>query len=200
MADTKVFRLSGNLTLKDVAHALEDYLQTQKHLETEGVSQSETSYFIQARQPENWKKFRGMDKAVQIRLQVYGDSLSVDLGAGRWVDKLGAATVGYIVFAPLLLTAAIGAISQSNLPQDIFDFIQRYIFLGKPLDINDFAEKPQEEPPAPRCPGCGEALPEGAKFCPNCGRPAAQKACPVCGAAPAGEGAKFCANCGAPMH
>ena len=200
MADTKVFRLSGNLTLEDVAHALEDYLQTQKHLETEGVSQSETSYFIQARQPENWKKFIGMDKAVQIRLQVYGDSLSVDLGAGRWVDKLGAATVGYIVFAPLLLTAAIGAISQSNLPQDIFDFIQRYIFLGKPLDISDFAEKPQEEPPAPRCPGCGEALPEGAKFCPNCGRPAAQKACPVCGAAPAGEGAKFCANCGAPMH
>ena len=85
MADTKVFRLSGNLTLEDVAHALEDYLQTQKHLETEGVSQSETSYFIQARQPENWKKFIGMDKAVQIRLQVYGDSLSVDLGAGRWV-------------------------------------------------------------------------------------------------------------------
>ena len=40
----------------------------------------------------------------------------------------------HIVFAPLLLTAAIGAISQSNLPQDIFDFIQRYIFLGKPLD------------------------------------------------------------------
>lgn len=200
MADAKVFRLSGNLTLEDVAHALEDYLQTQKHLETEGVSQSETSYFIQARQPENWKKFIGMDKAVQIRLQVYGDSLSVDLGAGRWVDKLGAATVGHIVFAPLLLTAAIGAISQSNLPQDIFDFIQRYIFLGKPLDINDFAEKSQEEPPAPRCPGCGEALPEGAKFCPNCGRPAAQKACPVCGAAPVGEGAKFCANCGAPMH
>ena len=43
MADTKVFRLSGNLTLEDVAHALEDYLQTQKHLETEGVSQSAIS-------------------------------------------------------------------------------------------------------------------------------------------------------------
>lgn len=203
MADTKVFRLSGNLTLEDVAHALEDYLQTQKHLETEGVSQSETSYFIQARQPENWKKFIGMDKAVQIRLQVYGDSLSVDLGAGRWVDKLGAATVGYIVFAPLLLTAAVGAISQSNLPQDIFDFIQRYIFLGKPLDINDFAPKAPEAPeePAPLCPSCGAALPEGAKFCPGCGKSAAQKRmCPVCGAAPAVEGARFCAECGAPLQ
>lgn len=200
MADAKVFRMGGNQTLEDVAHALEDFLRTQKHLETEGVAQSETSYFIQARQTEGWKKFVGMDQAIQVRLSVYGGILTVDLGAGRWVDKLGAATLGYIIFSPLLLTAAIGAIGQQRLPQEIFDFVQRYTFLGKPLDINDFAEKPQEEPPAPRCPGCGEALPEGAKFCPNCGRPAAQKACPVCGAAPAGEGAKFCANCGAPMH
>lgn len=200
MADAKVFRLNGDLTLEDVAHALEDYLRTQKRLETEGVSQSETSYFIQARQPENWKKFVGMDKAIQIQLRVYGDSLSVDLGAGRWVDKLGAATVGYIVFAPLLLTAAIGAISQSSLPQDIFDFIQRYIFLGKPLDINDFAEKPGGEEPVLRCSGCGERLPEHARFCPNCGHPAARRVCPVCGASLATAGAKFCVNCGAPVH
>ena len=50
MADAKVFRMDGSQTLEDVAHALEDFLRTQKRLETEGVSQSETSYFIQARQ------------------------------------------------------------------------------------------------------------------------------------------------------
>ena len=88
MADAKVFRMDGSQTLEDVAHALEDFLRTQKRLETEGVSQSETSYFIQARQPESWKKFVGMDKAIQVRLSVYGDMLTVDLGAGRWVDKL----------------------------------------------------------------------------------------------------------------
>lgn len=208
MADTKVFRLSGNLTLEDVAHALEDYLQTQKHLETEGVSQSETSYFIQARQPENWKKFIGMDKAVQIRLQVYGDSLSVDLGAGRWVDKLGAATVGYIIFAPLLITAVIGAIGQQKLPQEIFDFVQRLVFMGKSMDIRDFAPVERsfaDAGPAPVdaefcCVYCKTLLPEGAKFCPGCGKRVDGPAvCPVCGAAPAVEGAKFCAECGAPL-
>ena len=40
MADAKVFRMGGNQTLEDVAHALEDFLRTQKHLETEGVAQS----------------------------------------------------------------------------------------------------------------------------------------------------------------
>ena len=86
MADAKVFRMDGSLTLEDVARALEDFLRTQKRLETEGVSQSETSYFIQARQPESWKKFVGMDKAIQVRLSVFGDILTVDLGAGRCVD------------------------------------------------------------------------------------------------------------------
>ena len=183
MADAKVFRMAAGLTLEDVAAALEDFLRTQKRLETEGVSQSETSYFIQARQTEGWKTFLGMDQAIQVRLSVYSDMLTVDLGAGRWVDKLGAATVGYIVFAPLLITAAIGAIGQQKLPQEIFDFVERYTFVGKyadskTLDINDFY------PPGPE--------PE---------KPAVKKsACPVCGAVPASEGAKFCAECGAPLN
>lgn len=204
MADAKVFRMTSGLTLEDVAHALEDFLRTQKRLETEGVAQSETSYFIQARQTEGWKKFVGMDQAIQVRLSVYSDMLTVDLGAGRWVDKLGAATVGYIVFAPLLITAAIGAIGQQKLPQEIFDFVQRYTFMGKPLDINDFYEPaPKAEEPAAQshCASCGGALPEGARFCPNCGKPAAQKKiCPVCGAASSVEGARFCAKCGAPLN
>ncbi|MDE7261706.1 MAG: zinc ribbon domain-containing protein [Oscillospiraceae bacterium] len=202
MADAKVFRMSASLTLEDVAHALEDFLRTKKFLETEGVSQSETSYFIQARQTEGWKKFVGMDQAIQVRLSVYGDMLTVDLGAGRWVDKLGAATVGYIVFAPLLITAVIGAIGQQKLPQEIFDFVQRYTYMGKPLDINDFrSPEPEETPAQAFCAACGAVLPEGAKFCPACGKPAAQKkACPVCGAEPASEGAKFCSECGAPLN
>ena len=136
MADAKVFRMDSSITLEDVAYALEDFLRTQKRLETEGVAQSESSYFIQARQTESWKKFIGMDQAIQVRLSVYGDMLTVDLGAGRWVDKLGAATVGYIVFAPLLITAVIGAIGQQKLPQEIFDFVQRYTFMGRGISGN----------------------------------------------------------------
>lgn len=202
MADAKVFRLDSTLTLLDVAHALEDFLRTQKHLETEGVAQSETSYFIQARQTEGWKAFVGMDRAIQVRLSVYQDMLTVDLGAGRWVDKLGAATVGYIIFAPLLITAVIGAIGQQKLPQEIFDFVQRYTFMGKSMDIHDFADTgAPEERTQPRCAHCGTALPEGAKFCPGCGKSvSAPRVCPVCGASPAVEDAKFCAECGAPLH
>ena len=87
MADAKVYKL-GALTLDDVARELEEYLRFRKNLETEGVAQAENIYFIQARQTDGWKKFAGMDKAVQVKLTVHGDHLTVDIGAGRWVDKL----------------------------------------------------------------------------------------------------------------
>ena len=35
MADAKVFRMGSSQTLEEVAHALEDFLRGQKHLETE---------------------------------------------------------------------------------------------------------------------------------------------------------------------
>jgi hypothetical protein len=46
------------------------------------------------------------------------------------------------------------------------------------------------------CTGCGTALAEGVKFCPQCGLPRKAPGCPGCGAA-APAGTKFCGQCGA---
>ena len=45
-----------------------------------------------------------------------------------------------------------------------------------------------------KCPGCGKSLPEGAKFCMECGQSLAVK-CPNCGSEMP-MGAKFCLQCG----
>ena len=195
MADAKVYKLGG-LTLDDVARELEDYLRFQKNLETEGVAQAENIYFIQARQTDGWKKFAGMDKAVQIKLTAHEGSLTVDIGAGRWVDKLGAATVGYLIFAPLMITAAIGAIGQEKLPQEIFDFVERLTMLhGQPV-MNIMELVPDA---APVCAVCQSPFPAGARFCPGCGAPLqVKRTCPGCGAE-VGQGARFCISCGAKL-
>lgn len=49
-----------------------------------------------------------------------------------------------------------------------------------------------------KCPVCGEPVPAGAKFCPECGS-SIKRACPKCGAALA-PGAKFCPECGAKIQ
>ncbi|WP_156877039.1 zinc-ribbon domain-containing protein [Pseudoclavibacter soli] len=46
------------------------------------------------------------------------------------------------------------------------------------------------------CPSCGARMPSDARFCPECGTPAAQAGCcPTCSAELA-QGAGFCAQCG----
>lgn len=208
MADARIYQLGDSVALGDIAHGLEDYFVRHKNMEAEGIFQGENAYFIQARQQKEWMKFVGMDKAVQVRLTVHGDSLTVEVGAGRWVDKLGAATVGYLIFAPLLITAAIGALGQEQLPRDIFDFVERYIILhGGPIPgMTNDPFQPCSQPvdtPAPAsavCPGCQAPLPEGARFCAQCGQPVpAANTCPQC-RAQLPDGARFCSFCGAPLQ
>lgn len=59
-------------------------------------------------------------------------------------------------------------------------------------------QQPQQQADSPMttCASCGQPMNAGAKFCPNCGKPAAQtKFCQNCGAQ-VSAGAKFCPNCG----
>jgi membrane protease subunit (stomatin/prohibitin family) len=57
------------------------------------------------------------------------------------------------------------------------------------------------QPTATACRGCSAQVPQGAKFCPGCGRPAqaaeAAGACASC-RQPLPSGARFCAGCGTP--
>ncbi|MBO4316890.1 MAG: zinc ribbon domain-containing protein [Mailhella sp.] len=51
----------------------------------------------------------------------------------------------------------------------------------------------------PICQRCKRELPEGAKFCYNCGRPVPAAACPKCGFSKLSPIMKFCPMCGAPL-
>ena len=46
-----------------------------------------------------------------------------------------------------------------------------------------------------KCSKCGASVPQGAKFCPECGQPM-NVVCPKCGAK-VKSGMKFCPECGA---
>jgi membrane protease subunit (stomatin/prohibitin family) len=55
------------------------------------------------------------------------------------------------------------------------------------------------QPTAMACPGCTTPVPQGAKFCPGCGR-GTQASAPACAScrSPLPAGARFCAGCGTP--
>lgn len=166
-----------------------------------------------------------MDQATQVQIfQSTPDSVTVNVGSGKWMDKAAAAGVGAIVFAPLMATAAFGAFKQQKLPQEIFDEIEYFIRTGgKSVTVSMgasvaakanhtivcpdcHAENNQEtkfcsscgSALSETCPNCKTSVPMESKFCPECSEnleKAKEKTCPNCEASLA-EDVKFCPECG----
>src|SRR5262249_23455768 len=88
--------------------------------------------------------FVGMQRALNVILRQDGDEITVEIGAGQWLDKAAAGVVSLFILWPLAVTAAIGAWNQMKMPERIF------------TRVNDYVKKKQERPlPAPAPPAGG---------------------------------------------
>lgn len=65
----------------------------------------------------------GMSTSVTILFRQADDTLTVEIGAAKWSDKVGAGAVSLFVFAPLAVTAGMGIWEQAKMPERIFEFI-----------------------------------------------------------------------------
>lgn len=129
MADTsKIYHIPRDLDSVKIGEAIVRYLIEVKEMVAEGTPTPE-GYFLQAKSPEStWKKLAGMSKATQVQIVGGDNSITVSIGSGEWTDKIGAGVVGAVIFAPLMVTAAFGAFGQKKLIDDIFEFIEKYIY------------------------------------------------------------------------
>jgi hypothetical protein len=132
MAESRSYRV-GRLTVAEVGREVERFLRDQG-LVVEGYD-GPGGYLVQAKQDQTgWRKyakFAGLDKAVQVQLLPGADGLlTVSVGQGKWLDKLGAGAVGALWFFPLALTSGIGAVSQLKLVGDIYRAIETFLIRG----------------------------------------------------------------------
>jgi hypothetical protein len=61
--------------------------------------------------------------SLNILFHQFDDTLTVEIGAGKWVDKAAVGTVSLLILWPLAITAGMGAWEQMKMPDKIFDFI-----------------------------------------------------------------------------
>ena len=176
-----------------IGKAIESFLREKKNMEAEFMQTAE-GYLVQAKQAESWKKYVGMDSAIMVQIYPSEDKAIVNIGAGKWIDKAGAATVGMLVFAPLAITAAVGAWAQRRLPEEIFECVEKFIMSGGKTVTVFMDKKPVITEGQMLCPKCNTVNPNTAKFCVSCGEKLA-KDCPNCGAT-LQQDAKFCPECG----
>jgi len=95
--------------------------QYQKHSTQDGGT------LLQIKKSAGWKKFVGMDTALNILFHNVDDTVNVEIGAGRWADKAAVGAVSMVVFAPLLVTAGIGAWQQAKMPERIFEHVATFL-------------------------------------------------------------------------
>lgn len=198
MTESKVFKLPEGIDASSVGKEVENFLRSNKNLVTEGVKTPD-GYFVQAKEQEGqtWKKIAGMTMAIQVQIVEISDTITVNIGNGQWSDKIGAGVVGMVLFAPLAVTAAVGAYNLKKLPSEIFEHIEKFLLGGgQSVTMNSFGANLANENEI-ICPNCKSANKKNTKFCSNCGSPLTAT-CPSCGADVAPD-TKFCSECGSPM-
>lgn len=192
MADSRTYNLLNGVTVEKLGEHLIAWFQQTKNMEANG-GPAQGGYFVQAKDSaDGWKKISGMTKAIQIQLLKGENTVVVNCGFGNWSDKVGAGVVGMFLFAPLAVTAAIGAVSQNKLPNEVFNEIERYIMMGGNSTIATIGSRVGDNEVV--CPRCKTKNPQGQNFCKQCGAKLG-RTCPKCGNSIDSD-SKFCPHCG----
>ena len=91
--------------------------------DTQQVSADDQSLLIQIKKRGGWRDLVGMATSLNILFHQSDDTLTVEIGAGKWVDKAAVGTVSLFILWPLAITAGMGAWEQMKMPDKVFDFI-----------------------------------------------------------------------------
>ena len=91
--------------------------------DSQQLSADSQSLLLQIKKRGGWRDFVGMATSLNILFRPSGDTLTVEIGAGKWVDKAAVGAVSMLILWPLAITAGIGAWEQMKTPEKIFDYI-----------------------------------------------------------------------------
>lgn len=170
MTETRNFN-APNLQLNSLVDELSDWFRSQS-FNVQALDVHEGGTLVQVSKG-GWRNFVGMSSALNVVLRQSGTELTVEIGAGKWIDKIGAGAVSMLVLWPLAVTAAWGAWRQSQLPKQTFEFIQKFVSIrGSNEDVHVAVTQPVKPVATTSvrfCPSCGASITENARFCSNCG-------------------------------
>ncbi len=182
MAKSVYYAIPPHFDVMALAVSIAHFLEHKEKLETQILNYG-MQLVVQAREDRTWKKAMAMDKAAMVRITYMGAGLSIQVGAGKWLDKAVGLGVG-AVFWPALLPVAIGIVGQRQLPERILWHVQSYMHelcsgyppmpTAPPPPPPETVHLPEAAPPSPKAAGhfctcCGAALKKRARRCPYCG-------------------------------
>jgi TIR domain len=103
-------------------------VEVKNWLDTEGfdsqqMNTDDNGVLLQIKKRGSWRDFVGMATSLNIVFREADGLLTVEIGAGKWIDKAAVGTVSMFILWPLAVTAGFGAWEQMKMPDKIFGFI-----------------------------------------------------------------------------
>lgn len=96
----------------------------QQDFDTQQINTDHDSVLLQIKKRGSWRDFVGMATSLNVVFhQGEDDTLTVEIGAGKWVDKAAVGAVSLLILWPLAISAGFGAWEQMKMPDNIFDYI-----------------------------------------------------------------------------
>ncbi|MEM7656046.1 MAG: SHOCT domain-containing protein [Bacteroidota bacterium] len=114
------------LEMSQLLQSFEGWL-SQENFRTQMLQTENGGTLVQVEQEGGWRKLTGMSTALNVVVEQSGDNLNVEIGEGRWLDKVAGGTVGMLLLWPLAVTTAIGAWNQSQMPKRVFQFFEDFL-------------------------------------------------------------------------
>jgi hypothetical protein len=91
--------------------------------DSQQMSTEVQSVLLQVKKRGGWRDFVGMSTSLNIVFHQADETMTVEIGAGKWIDKAAVGTVSMFILWPLAVTAGFGAWEQMKMPEKVFDFI-----------------------------------------------------------------------------
>ncbi len=215
---------SNNINIERMIQDLEGAFLAQNY-QTQHFTTG-TQRIVQLREGGNFEALFGMQATLTVILQPTHNGILATVGEQQWIDKAAVGLLGAVVLWPLLITAGVGIIRQSNLEYQILSKLDMVARQQNPdVQIITNFSSPSQPPPnqepytsqsqapnqgpqpsqahAPNDPPQAGPIPMpgyGQKQCPRCQaiNDADDSFCSYCGTSLTMQ-KKLCANCNAEL-
>ena len=129
ITSNNIYVLPAGKTVNDVAVNLKRFLMNEENMEVQILKLENGSCFVQARsRGGKLKQVAGLDKVTSVKLTPVGDSsMVVEIGKGKWKDKVWGGALAWFVAWPFAVTTAIGAYRQGTLPRKVIENIAGFL-------------------------------------------------------------------------
>ena len=125
---TRVFTLTEGKTIAGMAAEIKDLLKA-KDLQVQCFEMKDGDYLIQGRSTDwKWMQLIGGDRAITVKAaSAGGEKVLLEVGEGKWLDKVSGALIGWYFTWPVMLYTAVNTYRQVTLPKKIMICAENYI-------------------------------------------------------------------------